>query len=102
PLDHPVEDDDVRSLLLGEQQRLLAVRRASDLELLAGEMPDQQLGQRPVVLDEQQFALAHAAFSTIGRRTWTVVPFPSSLSKRSRPRCRSTICLTIDRPSPVP
>ena len=34
--------------------------------------------------------------------TDTVVPIPTRLAMSRRPRCRSAMCLTIARPSPVP
>jgi hypothetical protein len=46
-------------------------------------------------------AISSGIFS-VGSRTVTVVPTPTSLVISSRPRCRSTMCLTIARPRPVP
>jgi hypothetical protein len=53
PFDHPVEDNDVRRLFRSQQQRFLAVTRATDIEVLALEMPDKKLRERTIVLDEQ-------------------------------------------------
>ena len=62
--DHPVEQDDVGRRFLGQHQRLLAVGRVLDVELLPLEMPFQQLDQAGIVLDQQQAGL-HAV-PTIG------------------------------------
>ena len=43
----------------GEQQRLLAVGGVVDVEILALEMPFEQIGERGIVLDQQQTALHH-------------------------------------------
>ena len=43
------------------KQRLLAVGGADDLIAFALEMPDQQVGERAVVFDEQEPGLGHAA-----------------------------------------
>ena len=48
----------------GEQQRLVAVRRVLDVEILALEMPFEQIGERGVVLDQQQLAIHHPARSS--------------------------------------
>ena len=37
-----------------------------------------------------------------GSSTKNVLPAPSTLSTRTRPRCRSTMLFTMARPSPVP
>ena len=47
---------------LGQQQRLLAVAGSADVKVLALEMPDEQLGERPVVLDQQQLLAGHVVF----------------------------------------
>ena len=58
-LDHPVEDDEVRRALFGEDQRFVAVGGADDVITLAVEMPDEQVGKRAVVLDQQERRLGH-------------------------------------------
>ncbi len=58
-LDHPVEQHDIGRLLLGEQQRLLAIRRARDLEILAREMPFEQFGERRIVFHQQHLGPGH-------------------------------------------
>jgi hypothetical protein len=68
PLDHPVEQDDVRRRFTGEQQRLLAVGRVLDVEILALKVPFQRIGQRRIVLDQQQASLHHRA-GLAGRMT---------------------------------
>ena len=64
PLDHPVEQDEVGLDLLGQDQRFLAVAGARHGIAGALEMERHQLGQRAVVLDQQQALGAHRqAFS---------------------------------------
>jgi len=67
--------------------------------------PDPQLA----AVDQQQLSqwateteIAAGAGAARGRVTSTVVPTPCLLLMSSRPRWRSTICLTMARPSPVP
>ena len=58
-LDHPVEHDQVGRALRGEKQRLVTVGGADDFIAFAGEMPDQQIGEGAIVLDQQQERLGH-------------------------------------------
>jgi len=44
----------------------------------------------------------YGAVGSAGRVTVKVVPSPGVLSTRIAPLCKSTICFTIERPSPVP
>ena len=63
--------------------------------------------QKPYTIDQMEEALAAPCSATkalrpAGRRTLTLVPTPIVLLTSSAPLCRSTICLTIARPRPVP
>src|SRR3546814_16701400 len=49
--------------------------------------------------DNGDYSIASAAD---GKWTVMVVPFPGVLMISMRPRCRSTMCLTMARPRPVP
>src|SRR3546814_6860830 len=53
-LDHPVEQDDVGDALLDQHQRLLAVGGLAHRIAFAREMPDDQFGDRLVILDQQR------------------------------------------------
>jgi len=53
-------------LFLGQHQRFLSVAGAADVIILAFEVPDQKLGERPVVLDEEKLLAAHAPSSLCG------------------------------------
>ena len=44
-------------------KRFLAVDRMGDLEILAFEVPDEQFGERRVILDQQHLGSCHAQFS---------------------------------------
>ena len=61
-LDHPVEDDDVGRIFAGEKQGLFTIAGPADLIILALEMPDEELGERSVVLDKQELLARHAGF----------------------------------------
>ncbi len=54
--DHPVEQDDVGRGFGGAEQGLLAVGGMLDVEILALEMPGEQIGEGGIVLDQQQAA----------------------------------------------
>ena len=58
-LDHPVEQDQVGLDLLGQDQRFLAVAGARHGIAGAVEVEGDQLGQRAVVLDQQEALRAH-------------------------------------------
>ena len=95
-LDHPVEQDDVRRRLCGEQQRLLAVGGVRDAEILALEMPFEQVGQRRIVLDQQEPGTIHAGSSPPGAMPvatyWTIEPIATAWSAT-----RSSFWETISR-----
>jgi hypothetical protein len=59
-LDHPVEDDQVGGLLRRVNQRFVAVARNADTVSLAHEPVFEQLGEREVVFDQQEFRCRHA------------------------------------------
>ena len=61
--DHPVEQDDVRGIFLRHQQGFLAIDRMGDVEILAFEMPDEQLGERRVILYQQHLRPCHVQSS---------------------------------------
>ena len=54
PLDHPVEQDDVGLDLVDQDQRFLAIAGAGDGIAGALEMKGDEVGERPVVLDQQE------------------------------------------------
>ena len=68
-LDHPVEQHDVRHILLRHQQRFFAIDRMGDVEILAFEMPDEQFGQRRVIFNQQHLGPAHGQISA-----WASLP----------------------------
>src|SRR3546814_8155906 len=51
--------DDIGDAFLDEDQRLFAVRGLADRETFAREMPDDEFGDRLVILDQQQVGLRH-------------------------------------------
>jgi len=61
---HPVEQHDVGHIFLRHQQGFLAIDRMGDVEILTLEMPDQQFGQRCVILDQQHFCTGHGPYSS--------------------------------------
>src|SRR5581483_9254978 len=101
---HPeVDERHVERLALGEPHAFFATRGDGDAIALAAErFPEQLAGHLVVVDDEQRGWLAHPARSTPGRRTWKVLPRPSSLSISMRPLCSRTISALRKSPRPVP
>ena len=61
PLDHPVEDDEVRRSFLGQEQCLIAIGGANDVIAFAIEVPGQQVRKCPVVFDQQECGLSHGS-----------------------------------------
>ncbi len=83
--DHPVEQDDVGHALLDEDECLFAVRSLADRKAFACEMPDDELGDRLVILDQQQVGLRHQPCSCSADAA------PSGVSPRSRSSIRSPV-----------
>ena len=53
--------DQVRSPLLRQDQRFVAVGGSHDLIALPLEVPDEEIGERAVVFDQQEHGLGHCA-----------------------------------------
>src|SRR5688572_13011773 len=111
----PVGDDHQQLVALAGElveqlQRLLGALCDLDVEVVAERAPQLVLerGQHDqLVVHAQQHALVlrmrfHRSPPAIGNTTVKVLPLPTSLSTRIRPRCLSTILRTMSRPRPVP
>jgi membrane glycosyltransferase len=83
---------------------ILRSHRQSALRRLAAatwDLRDPRGGRQPASAG-RRVGTAGGRGCASGSQTLYVVPFPSSLSMTSWPRCRLTMCLTIASPRPVP
>ena len=100
-LDHPVEQDQVGRRLARQKHRFLAVAGLHDAIARLAEMPFEQLGDRRIILDDEDTRFGGRAGhgggdcdvtkalqlddGASGSTTATVVPTPTSLAISSRP-----------------
>src|SRR3546814_20498265 len=86
--------DDIGDAFLDEDQRLFAVRGLADRETFAREMPDDEFGDRLVILDQQQVGLRHQPCSCSAAPS-SGCPPRSRSSKIGRATCRERECQSV-------